>query len=163
MKPTQAELRAIFDYEPEAGSLLRKPTPFKIGRGRRLQASTAGHLRKDGYVHVQVGARSYYAHCIIWCWVTGEWPENEVDHRDLNRANNIWLNLREATPSQNCAARGEYTPERGVELLPSGKYRVRVRSVHIGCFDRLEDAAQAYQRSATERFGEFAACNRGAA
>lgn len=160
MKPTQEELLTAFSYDPDTGALSRKERC--AGRGYRRAGRTAGHRRSDGYVHVQVGEKSYYAHCLIWCLVTGEWPVEQIDHRDLDKSNNRWKNLRQATASQN---KGNILPRnalgaKGIEVLPNGKYRARLRkdgrSYHLGCYDDLDDAKAAYAASAKQKFGEFA-------
>jgi len=69
-KPTQAELLARLDYDPISGALTRKD--HGVGRSFRRAGRRCGHLRKDGYVHVKIKSTSYYAHCVIWCMVTGE-------------------------------------------------------------------------------------------
>jgi hypothetical protein len=33
--------------------------------------------------------------------MTGEWPSGVIDHKDLNKANNKWTNLRDVTESIN--------------------------------------------------------------
>ena len=56
-----------------------------------------------GYLYVGVNRKQYPCHRVIWAWVTGEWPTDLVDHKDLDKINNRWKNLREATFSQNRA------------------------------------------------------------
>lgn len=157
IKPTQAELRERFDYESLIGHLVTKERGS--GRSHRRAGKIAGHLRTDGYVHVQVGDHSYYAHCIIWCWMKGEWPTFEVDHEDLNRGNNKWLNLRAATSSQNAFARGNENPDRGIEVLPNGKYRPRIgfqgSSLHLGCFNDIDQARSVRHQASKKLFGDF--------
>lgn len=159
-KPTQKMLLSIFDYDPGNGELTRKA---KLdSRGWPLSRRKAGHVRKDGYVHVQIGPASYYAHCIIWCMVSGVWPAHQIDHKNLCRSDNRLNNLRPATPSQNKANIRPLNAikAKGIEVLPSGKFRARLRcngrDYHLGCFTRLEDARSAYAKCASEMFGEYA-------
>lgn len=154
---TQQELRDRFDYNPSTGALTTKP--YGVGRSFRRGGRVTGYTRKDGYVHVQVGAQSYYAHRLIWCWVTGEWPNIEIDHINYNRSDNRWGNLRKATPSQNAFARRYDNVLRGIELMPNGKFRARIgvnrRHLHLGCFDSADDAIAVREKVAFELFGSF--------
>lgn len=157
-KPTQDELLALLDYDPASGIL--KSRPYGVGRSFRRGGKEVGWLRNDGYVHVQIRLGTFYAHCLIWCMMTGTWPRHQVDHRNLNRADNRWENLREATPSQNKANSAPRSSHKGIEILPSGKYRARVRcrgkDYHLGCFSHLEDAKAAYASQSKKLFGEYA-------
>ena len=55
---------------------------------------------KSGYLRIQIGARKYLAHRLAWLRMKGRWPRDEIDHHDLDKANNRWANLREATHVQ---------------------------------------------------------------
>jgi hypothetical protein len=96
--------------------------------------------------------------------MTGSWPVKKIDHRDTNRGNNRWLNLREATNSENgcnrAAPSSNTSGSKGVSWYsPRGKWRAAI-TVHgrqrcIGYFDKKEDAAAAYQKAAISHHGEF--------
>lgn len=64
-----------------------------------------GTLRKDGALQVLVyllsGTTSVLLHRAAWLLKTGVWPDFEVDHKDGDRANNRWKNIRAATHGQN--------------------------------------------------------------
>ena len=73
------ELKNILHYNPEIGlfSWLIKPSDkIKIG-------SIAGSVDKDGYVIITLNSKKYRAHRLIWFYVYGKWPVNEIDH--INR------------------------------------------------------------------------------
>ncbi len=90
----------------------------------------------------------------------------EVDHRDGNGLNNQRVNLRPATRRQqlhNTKRRGSSSsPYKGVHN-DMGKWVARItvndNMVHLGSYDRAEDAAYAYNKAALEYFGEFANIN----
>jgi hypothetical protein len=85
--------------------------------------------------------------------IMGRWPDQLLDHRNLNRADNRFLNIRPATVTQNNqnvhAARSDSrSGVRGVSWLSArGKWRATIgvdgRQHHIGYFDDLQEAAVA--------------------
>lgn len=58
-----------------------------------------------GYYQGQILGEMHYAHRVIWALHTGEWPENEIDHKDRNGFNNIISNLRDVTHIVNMSNR----------------------------------------------------------
>ncbi len=99
--------------------------------------------------------------------MTGRWPEYEIDHRDRDRANNKWVNLREATSAQNGANRRQWTTKpsqlpKGVFPAPmkDGRFVAKIgiggKLKHLGTFDTVEEAFETYQRAADVAAGEFA-------
>jgi hypothetical protein len=91
-------VRALFDYDSVTG-LLR----WCVARRRIRVGRVAGSVRKDGYRVVRVDGLNYLSSRIIFLWMTGRWPDPQVDHIDIDPTNNRWPNLREATPPQNMA------------------------------------------------------------
>lgn len=62
-----------------------------------------GYQSEWGYWRVKLCYRQYFQHLLIWKWVTGEdVPDGyQVDHIDMNPANNAWSNLRLLTNASN--------------------------------------------------------------
>jgi hypothetical protein len=152
-------VRQLFDYDPMTGCLT-----WKVGRSSNAMAGDkAGGLCSDGYIQVEICGQSYRVHRIIWLWMTGSWPEDEIDHKDLNRANNIWDNLRSATDIQNKYNRSKQKNNtsgfKGV-WRHKDKWRACIghagKTIHLGCFDKPEDAAKAYAEAADRIAGSFA-------
>ena len=96
--------------------------------------------------------------------VTGAWPQNEVDHRNRQPADDRWENLREATSSQNKQNRrrpdGGSSQYRGVswdaarsKWTAQIKHEGRVRN--LGRFTTEEAARDAYAKAAEEHFGDY--------
>jgi hypothetical protein len=92
----------------------------------------------------------------------------EVDHWDSNTLNNQKDNLRLATHSQNQSNRGKTKRNtsgyKGVSLCKkTNKWRALIKfnkkSIHLGYFNNIIDAARAYDQKAIELFGEFAKLN----
>jgi len=89
-------------------------------------------------------------------------PEGMVcDHIDGDSLNNRRSNLRVCTHQENNFNTKIRKGRRfkGVTMLPSGRYHVRVAGESIGTFDTEEEAAGAYNAAASDMFGEFARLN----
>jgi hypothetical protein len=150
-------LRELLNYDPETGAFTwRAPR-----RGHRA-GGIAGHLNEKGYVRISVDGRRYAAHRLAWLYMTGEWPEDQIDHKDLSRANNRWENLRPATNAQNqmnSTAKIGTSGRKGVYWY-AGKWQARIwvngKAINLGRFEDKEKAAAAYVLHARKRFGEFA-------
>jgi hypothetical protein len=105
--------------------------------------------------------RRYQAHRIIWKWVTGEDPPWEIDHKDQDRANNRWVNLRRATDSEQQWNRGlrksNTSGWRGVHWQRKWKAAILVNGVrrYLGRFATAEEASAAYEVAARKLHGEF--------
>jgi len=104
----------------------------------------------------------YLQHRIIWKLQTGKEPPPFIDHKDLNRQNNCWFNLREATKSeQNWNSGVRKDNKSGYKgVTPSGKkWRASIgvngAIYHIGSFSTVEEAAAAYEAEARKLHGEF--------
>ena len=91
-----------------------------------------------------------------------------IDHVDGNTLNNQKSNLRICTQSQNCRnqkiGKSNTSGYKGVSYNKGqGKYNSRIKfnkkSIHLGCFVNLKDAARAYNSAAVKYHGEFAKLN----
>jgi hypothetical protein len=96
---TAERLRELFNYDPGTGVFTRRVRTancVKVG-------DVTGHRQTAGYIQISVDRRPRLAHRIAWCMMTGESPKTQIDHINLDKADNRWCNLREATQSQNFA------------------------------------------------------------
>lgn len=115
---------------------------------------------RNGYACTRVGGRYIGMHRLIMGVYYGE--DIIIDHIDGNRRNNQRVNLRKANRFQNQQNRktnkGNKLPK-GIRLLPSGKYNVRLQTngsrVLLGTFDSLELALEERNRVAKQLHGEF--------
>lgn len=156
---TAARLREVLHYDPATG-LWRWLVTLS---NRAIAGNVAGSLRNDGYWRIRVDGRLYGAHRLAVLYMTGEWPEADVDHEDRNRANNRWLNIRPGTRSQNLAnvrvKAISSTGVKGVRPNPCSKtkpFRAGIQGRHIGCFATAEEAGAAYFAEAQKIYGSFA-------
>ncbi|MDU9398106.1 HNH endonuclease [Pseudomonas sp. zfem003] len=157
---TQKELKKQLSYDPETGVFTWAIRKQKVKLG-----STAGKVKPNGYVEIRVNLVSYFAHRLAWLYMTGEWPEHDIDHINRNPNDNRFCNLRMATRSQNLCNVGprsnSTTGVRGVDFhKATGKFRARIRfdgrRVDLGLFPTLEEAEQAYLSAQKLNHGEFA-------
>lgn len=124
----------------------------------------AGHMRPDGYRQLIIDGVCYFSGRLAWFYMTSEWPQEQIDHINRNRADDRWSNLREATWSNNMANRKLHTNNtsgyRGVSWdNTQQKWDVRVNRLHIGWYDDLEEAVAVRDRLAQGMQGSFAVLN----
>lgn len=154
----------LFSYDPETGAMLYKVAPPHKAQLLGLQA---GMVDSQGYRLIKIADKRYLSGRLIWFYMTGEWPD-EVDHKNLNRSDDRWENIRESTRSQNCANKGRFFKPnkfgfRGIKRHSSGKFyaavcskQVEYRSTPVAT---PELAALAYDMLAKKHHGEFARFN----
>lgn len=94
---TQALLKEVLHYNPDTGHFR-----WLVASGRRaVVGAVAGHLRKDGYIHIGILGKIYKAHRLAFLYMTGDWPLGVTDHSDNNKDNNAWSNLRDCSITEN--------------------------------------------------------------
>lgn len=156
---TPGRLREFVHYDPETGIFIRRRKWGEIApAGKQI-----GGLNAAGYIVFAVDGVSDYAHRFAWAYMAGEWPAERVDHRDLDKANNRWANLRLASPSQNAVnvrtRRNNASGHKGVIATRNGTWRAFIvrggKQLHIGCFKTKFEAITAYRAKATEIYGEY--------
>lgn len=154
------EIDEFIAYDPATGVFTNKKQ-----RRRSKIGDVLGTISADGYVRITFRYKHYLGHRLAWRLMTGAWPSDDVDHRDLDRSNNRWANLRIATQSQN-SANAPLTCRntsgfKGVSFEKRrGLYQAYIgvsgRQVNLGYFKTAEEAHAAYKIAATKHFGEFA-------
>lgn len=159
-------VRLILDYNPDTGIFTwkyRADCPEKWNG--RFAGITAGGINKSGHVAIAIGEVRYYAHRLAWLYMTGEWPEGDIDRKDTNYANNKWDNLRLASRSNNMAnmrrTRTNTSGYKGVYWSEAAKkwtarITVNYEGIYLGIFDDPKIAHKAYVKAANKYFGEYA-------
>lgn len=161
-------LRSILNYNPETGEFRwkeRDNIPKHINK--RKMGHIAGIAINTGHRRIKINGKNYWAHRLAWFYMTGNWPKEQIDHKNLNSSDNKWENLREATHGQNNQNKkipiNCKTGIKGVRLVIKGnckRYKVRIsingKDVHLGYYQTLSEAAQVRKKAATKYFGEFA-------
>ena len=123
----QLRLKHLFTYDPLSGLFTRN---VSIRSSNAKAGMVAGGLTYEGYVVIRVDGIKYKAHRLVWLYMTGEWPTLMVDHRDTNKSNNAWANLRLADNSLNKMNAGAQANNalglKNIHVLKNGKFRVSV-------------------------------------
>jgi len=155
---TQAELKNLFDYVD--GQLIAKTNNNTRKAGDALRSITG-----KGYLSGRINGRTYRVHRLVFLYFHGFMPP-QVDHIDGNRQNNHIENLRKATSAQNNQNRmatGASKIKGVVWHKQSKKWVASIcinrKSVHLGSFEKIEDAAQVATDARKKLHGEFARGN----
>lgn len=150
--------KEVLDYYPETGEFVWIKPP-KVHP--RLMNQVAGG-NGSGYTMIKIDGQKYKAHRLAWLFMTGEWPESYLDHKDGNPFNNKFDNLRLCDQSQNNGNRkrnfGKLLPK-GVRKIRN-RYQARIKvngkAVALGTYSTPEEAQYVYIEAAAVGFGEFA-------
>lgn len=160
----QERLRLLLDYDPLTGIFRWRSDSYEEGAKSHRGGDVAGVADDKGYLRISLGRSRFMAHRLAWFYMRGEWPADQVDHRNLNKADNSWGNLRAATNGQNKANSPRYRNNssgfKGVYLRENGRFRAAMsidgKLLNLGTFDTAEEAHRAYARAAVKHYGEFA-------
>ena len=161
---TADDVRALLSYDPVSGIFTWLAAGSHGGHNGYAAGSQKDGSKQRGYALITINGVLYQAARVAWLIMTGEWPQELVDHRDGDRSNNIWDNLRAATRAQNnrnlCMRRDNTTGFKGVERTRGGRYKAAIkfdgRRIRLGTFDTPEEASAVYQAAADRLHGEFA-------
>jgi len=127
---TQKRLKELLHYDPETGIFTNKVTRTNSKKGQQC-GFLSGKPGQKGLM-VCLDGKTYYLARLAFLYMTGNIPP-VVDHKDRNRLNNSWNNLRAATMQQNAFNRTSYksttTGIKGIDIsykrgIP--RYRARV-------------------------------------
>lgn len=171
--PSPEELRQLLRYEPETGKLFWLPRPremfatsraFGLWNTRFAGQEAFTSLNNNGYRHGKVFGIGLLASRVIWAMQTDAWPTEHVDHRDTDRSNNRWDNLRSATHAQNMHNQGGRRSSSGLKGVHwdkrDRKWRAQImrdgKKHFLGNFTSAEAAHEAYKVAAGRLHGEFA-------
>jgi hypothetical protein len=141
---TQERLRELVSYDPETGMFTR------LRNGK--QASRVGN--GEGYLTLMLDGARHKQHRLAVLYMSGAWPEEEVDHINGVRDDNRWSNLRCVSKSLNMHNRrlhkNSTTGFAGVAFEKDrGLWKAHIhangRKMNLGRFKSPEMAHQAYQ------------------
>jgi hypothetical protein len=149
---TQSRLKQILTYNSETG-IFHRISNNKI----------AGGKTGNGYILIGIDKKQHYAHRLAWLYMTGEMPVNLIDHKNMDKADNRFSNLREATYSQNiankkCMSKSGFKGVTWWDRDKKWKAQIYIdgKNKHLGYFDNPELAHQCYCFYQNKIAGEFA-------
>lgn len=163
---TRDEAAKYLRYDPETGIFVWLVE--RNSHGGKIYPGDVAGTNKDGYIQIKVYGLVYRAHHLAWLFMTGEWPplSIDIDHKNRDRADNRWENLRAATRGQNnmngLPSKANKSGCKGVSRVSAtGKWHARIEKdgkVHLlGNFARLEDAVAARKAAEIKMFGAYSA------
>ena len=154
------EVRALLDYDQKTGIFRWR---YNAARSKewntRRAGKPAGGLNKTiGRIQVRIQDRGLYlASRLAWLYVTGEWPEHEIDHVNQDKTDDRFDNLRLASRIENMRNRKVHDDSR------SGFLGVRWRKHHRKWEARISIAGKTVWHAYAESAQEAAALRREAA
>ena len=160
MEPTQQNLKLLCHYDPITGVFKRIRKITWVGNIINSE-SIPNKVTCFGYYQLNIFGRPYAVHRLIFLYVTGRFPERDVDHINGDRTDNRWVNLREVTRRENMMNVGirsnNTTGVTGVsKRKDTGKYIAYVdiegQRIRLGNFDTLDAATEA-RAKASEQHG----------
>jgi hypothetical protein len=167
------------DYSDDAKDAIKKSVSYDPDTGKftwlyregctarwnnRFAGKDAGQSAKGKYLAMKFNYRIYYLHRVAWMLMTGEWPENEVDHINGDKSDNRFCNLRSATRAQNARNKAVTSASKtgvtGVCFRPlKGKWDANItvmnKQVHLGRFATMEAAIEARKDAELHYYGCF--------
>jgi hypothetical protein len=145
MDLTADRLRTLLNYDPKTGVFT-----WAITRRGCRKGSVAGCKMRHGYVAIRLDDTLYTAHRLAWRYVNGEWPAEQIDHINRDRADNSIANLRSVTNAENAQnqrARANKSGFAGVRKENNkwlAEIKVNYKPIRIGLFETPEAAHEAY-------------------
>lgn len=165
---TQSQLKKLLHYNPETGVF----TWLERDNNKRFNALCAGNIVgaicPNGYLITSINNKSIRLHKLAFLYMEGRIPRY-VDHKNRNKSDNSWDNLRECTASESAHNTGlkpnNKSGFKGVRWNKQcGKWQAVVKldykQHHVGLFATPKEAALAYDAKAIELHGCFAQTNK---
>jgi len=170
LEMTQKIAREFFDYEKFSGLVTVKRRDrkwFKCdGSCAAFYSRYSGKILKSkdksGYLVTDVLGVRMPLHRLAWLYMTGEMPNDEIDHINGIRDDNSWANIRSVSGkenSKNISIRKD-TPHGilGISLIKeTGRWRAKIateasRHTHLGVFSDWFEAV-CCRKSAEIKYG----------
>lgn len=90
-------VKKFLHYDPDTGHFT-----WLKDRGRGVYAGDrAGSAGPHGYRQIKFFGVAYREHRLVWLYMTGNWPKDQIDHINRVRDDNRWCNLRDVSNTEN--------------------------------------------------------------
>ena len=154
---TVARIRELFTIDEKDWTLV-----WKISlNSRSIVGTKAGCLNRKGYRVINIDYKRYRVHNLIWAYMHGYFPQNQIDHISHVRDDNRISNLRLVTGAENnknmCIPVNNRSGIIGVGWCAHlNKWRSRItvadKCISLGCFENKDHAASA-RKTAEKKYG----------
>jgi hypothetical protein len=160
-----AYVRSLLDYDPATGIFTWRWRNVIGNWNLRYAGRRAGSVGWDGYRTIGIDKTNYRSSRLAWLWMTGSWPEHQVDYKNRDVSDDSWENLRPATHAQNARnAKVRKDSESGLKGVRrekkgrgwSARIQVDGKRRFLGYFSTKEEAWAARRQAAVREHGEFA-------
>src|SRR5882672_9148 len=157
---TQKRLKELVTYDPATGIFRWIRLVGKKGKvGKKVGSKHSG-----GYLEAQIDNHRNFLHRFAWLYMTGKWPDDQIDHKNTIRSDNRWSNLRKASCQHNSANgvrrktntsgfKGVYFNKKNKSWIANIHLDYKTR--YLGSFSSKEEAHAAYFEAAIAANGEF--------
>ena len=153
----ESKICEFLEYNPLTGDLIWKAKAAY----QTVIGANAGGINGEGYIGVWIGGVNFLAHRIAWFLYYGEWPEEEIDHRNRIKTDNRITNLRDVTTFTNHQNRSDnksgavgVTWHKATNKWHSQIYKAGKR-IHLGLFEEFVDAVIARKEAESLYHPEF--------
>ena len=142
-------LKEFLHYDPCTGKFTR----IFRSSGRIKIGDVSGTVCANGYLNTRVLGCKYKNHRLAWLYMTGDWPNGQVDHINGVRTDNRIDNLRVVSHQENAQnTRKARSDNKSSGLLGVSKntngWRARImvnkKPIQIGTYNTPEEAHAAY-------------------
>lgn len=171
MELTQAIIQELLDYNPETGKLFWKERDLKWFKSdascKRWHTRFAGKeaftasLPRGNKMGSILNKPGIPAHRIIWLYVHGEWPEEDIDHINGDPSDNRIENLRTVSRAENLKNQKHCSNNKsgvmGVSWFkPAQKWVAKIGDSSkaenlLGYFNNFDDAVAARKQAEIDR------------
>ena len=143
-KLTRGRLKEVVKYTKSTGEF-RWADNFNSRARRGVEC---GKPKDNNYGVIKIEGVSYKTHRLAWLYIEGYFPEVDIDHKDRDKCNVKWKNLRLASRSCNLKnsnlRRNNKSGISGVSKSHN-KWKVSIghenKSIYLGSYLNFNDAA----------------------